>query len=126
MSHLVGVSSGMGIRGFLGGLLMVVLLTGCGGGVDIDAMERQTQQDLQNYVETDSTLSKYAITVYEVTLVHEADNRYVGYARLSARSGKPHQVAVTVIRDGDRGMWQTDRGAWLWLMDEKPASKPGY
>ncbi|NOQ62864.1 hypothetical protein, partial [Mycolicibacterium fortuitum] len=75
------------------------------------------KKDMQGYFNTDPKMSKYVMTVDRVDLIKTSDTEYKGMAVVRAK-GADHNVPVTVTYDGDndKGMWQADRGAFLFLL----------
>ncbi|OBB15086.1 hypothetical protein A5761_15220 [Mycolicibacterium setense] len=71
--------------------------------------------DMQGYFNSDPKMVKYHLTVDRVDLVHTSDTEYKGIATVRANSTN-HNVAITVNYDGDKGMWQAERGAFLFLL----------
>lgn len=51
--------------------------------------------------------------------VRKARNQYKGIATVrTARRLDEHKVGLTVTYDGDSGVWETDRGAFLFVIDQ--------
>lgn len=73
--------------------------------------------DMQGYFDSDPQMAKYhfPITVRRVDLIHTSGTEYKGIATVRAK-GADHNVAITVNYDGEKGMWQADRGAFLFLL----------
>jgi len=79
--------------------------------------------DMQSYFATDADVQKYRITVKDVTLIEATGNEYNGIATVRTASGTTdHKIPITVTWDGKKGLWQTERGALLFLMSERPAA----
>lgn len=86
-------------------------------GPSTDDVAAFVKKDMQGYFNTDPKMSKYVMTVDRVDLIKTSDTEYKGMAVVRAK-GADHNVPVTVTYDGDndKGMWQADRGAFLFLL----------
>lgn len=97
-------------------LCIALALVGC--GTSVEDIEETTKADVQSYLRTDGKLAPYGLTVLSVDLVNSSGNEYTGFAKIQTRSYETHQVPITVVHDGDEGMWQIERGGFLFLMNE--------
>ncbi len=104
-THLLNVLVGM--------VLLVLLLTGC--GTSKKQLEQQVMSSFQEKMNTDPTYSGYGLTVHSVTLVSSGGNNYNGLANLLYKS-RAYDVPITVTSDGKTMMWQTQPGAFLFLL----------
>lgn len=104
-------------------LCVALAVTSCGASTD--DVEEWVKKDLQSYVSTDRDLARYYITVTDVSLVEAGDNEYKGIATVrTARRGDEHKIPLAVTYDGGEGIWQAERGAFLFLMDEPGGTSP--
>ena len=103
---------------------VLILLAAIAGGVyyfnrgpSTDDVAAFVKKDMQGYFDSDPKMAKYAMTVSRVDLIKTSDIEYKGMAVVRAK-GSDHNVPVTVTYDGDndKGMWQADRGAFLFLL----------
>ncbi|HIE4193350.1 MULTISPECIES: hypothetical protein [Burkholderia] len=63
-------------------------------------------------------LSEFHMSVKDVTVLHETGNKYRAMATVDLE-GKPHQVAVSIVADGNQLAWETEQGAFLFAAQEK-------
>lgn len=84
-------------------------------GPSTDDVATFVKKDMQGHFDTDPKMAKYAMTVGRVDLIHTSGVEYKGIATVRAK-GTDHNVAITVTYDGDKGMWQAERGAFLFLL----------
>ncbi|AWN02635.1 hypothetical protein SEA_XAVIA_33 [Mycobacterium phage Xavia] len=95
-----------------------------GRGPSTDDVAEFVQKGMQNHLATDPKYSKYALEVRDVSLVPTTGNEYKGVAEVYwHRDRAVHNVAITVVYDGSQGIWQTERGSFLFLFGS-PADQP--
>ena len=80
-----------------------------------DNVKSSTQQDL----DADSNFAKYHLVVEKVDVVKQTGNQYEGLATVRGPKGVDHQVRIEVTVDGDKSMWHTDPGAFVWAALEQ-------
>lgn len=79
----------------------------------------RAEQSMQEYLNTDTSLSSYKVRVLRVDLNKVSDNKYEGVATVNtAQSGIEHLVPITVTNFSERMMWQAEPGAFLFLLRE--------
>lgn len=94
-------------------------------GPSEDEVAAWVKTDIQNYLWNDPTYGKYQPRVTDVSLIKKTDVEYAGIAKVRAGySGTDHNVAITVTYNGDKGMWEAERGAFLFLiLSDMPGSE---
>jgi uncharacterized membrane protein YciS (DUF1049 family) len=90
-------------------------LMSCGSGTSKASLQNQVMASMQGKFETDSKYSPYKLTVKSVTLISTGSGAYKGIATI-AYDGKDHDMAITVTEDKDNFMWQTESGAFSFLL----------
>ena len=102
----------------VGMVLLVLLLTGC--GTSKKQLEQQVMTSFQDKMDTDPTYKNYGLTVLSVTLVASGKNTYNGMAHLLYQHtngmSQTNDVPITVTSDGKTLLWQTQPGAFLFLL----------
>ena len=96
------------------GVLLVLVLAGC--GTSKRQLEQQVTASFQDKMNTDPQYNAYPhITVVSVTLVSSGKNTYNGMVTLEYKS-RDYDIPITVTSDGKTMMWQTQPGAFLFLL----------
>lgn len=121
MAHSVPIPKAAVAAIAVAALILAAIVGGCiyyfNRGPSTDDVAAFVKKDMQGYFNTDPKMSKYVMTVDRVDLIKTSDTEYKGMAIVRAK-GADHNVPVTVTYDGDndKGMWQADRGAFLFLL----------
>jgi uncharacterized membrane protein YvbJ len=79
------------------------------------SMENRIWQSFQEKLDTDSAYEKYGMKVQNVSLVKAGSNSYNGYVTVLL-GNKTHDVSITVTKDGDSFMYETDPLAFAFLI----------
>ena len=79
----------------------------------------EVKTSLQHYLDADSDFAKYHLVVTDVTVIKADGNRYDGLATVHGAKSGDHKVVVHVTAGDSGGMWQTDNGAFLWVVGEQ-------
>jgi hypothetical protein len=78
------------------------------------AVADEVKTSMQNKFDTDRQFSQYHLVVSKVNVMHKSGNEYEGLAVVHTPKNVDHNVAVHVIAEGNRIMWQSDPGAFTW------------
>lgn len=79
----------------------------------------EVKESMQHNFETDSRFANYHLVVTKVDVMHKSGNDYEGLAVVHSPKGVDHDVAIHVTAEGDRVMWQSDPGAFVWAALEQ-------
>jgi hypothetical protein len=79
----------------------------------------EVKESMQHTFETDPQFAKYHLVVSRVDVRHKSGNDYEGWALVQSPEAVDHDVAIHVTAEGDRIMWQSDRGAFAWAALEQ-------
>jgi len=85
----------------------------------LDALTSEVQASMQHKFDTDPDLSKFKIRVDDLGLIRETDTKYSGMATVHTLNTGERQVSIAVKADGSYMMWEADRGAFLFLVQEQ-------
>jgi hypothetical protein len=99
---------------------IATLLTGCGpSSTDVG---KSTKASLQQYLDTNSDLKTFHLTVTEVTAIKVGENSYEGMAIVSSPSAQ-HNIQLKIIADGHNTIWSAEPSAFApFLLDAKLAA----
>lgn len=99
----------------VGIVLVALLLVGC--GTSKKQLEQQVMDSFQEKMNTDPAYSRngYGLTVLSVMLVSSGKNTYNGMVKAEYKS-HDYDIPITVTSDGKTMMWQTQPGAFLFLL----------
>jgi hypothetical protein len=86
-----------------------------------DQLSAQVKQSMQEKFNGDPQFSKYDIHVQKIMLIKESGNKYNGIATVVAKSGSSHEVMIDVTDDGQNLLWQSQPGAFMFLVQEQLA-----
>ncbi|WP_293001559.1 hypothetical protein [Mycobacterium sp.] len=84
----------------------------------------EVKESMQQTFRSDPNFSKYQLTVSKVDVMHKSGNDYEGLATVHSPKPVDHQVAIHVTAEGDKMMWQSDPGAFVWAAMEQFNSAP--
>jgi hypothetical protein len=79
----------------------------------------EVKESMQHTFETDPQFAKYHLVVSKVDVMHKSGNDYEGMAVVDSPKAVDHDVAIHVTAEGDRIMWQSDPGAFVWTALEQ-------
>ncbi|VWC78562.1 hypothetical protein BLA17378_03750 [Burkholderia aenigmatica] len=82
-----------------------------------DEIASSVKSGLQQKLDS-GDLAEFHMSVKEVTVLHETGNKYRAMATVEFE-GKPRQIAVSVVADGNQLAWETEQGAFLFAAQEK-------
>jgi hypothetical protein len=77
---------------------------------------------LQSRFDSEPEFKPYHLTVSEVDVIHEEGNRYRGLATVAMNATK-HDVNLTILDDGEHGMYELEPGAFNFLQAARLASE---
>lgn len=104
-------------------LAVSLVLSGC--GPSLKDVESQARESMQNYMDTDASMSGYSVKVDAVEAIKENGNTYRGIARVQV-GGEEYPVSVSIVADGDNLMWSTERGAFMFLIRHQKEPAPNH
>lgn len=79
----------------------------------------QVKDSLQQYVKNDPDIKPYNVRVLSVDLIQVGAVKYEGMAKVRAASSTvEHDVSIEVTADGERMMWESPPGEFLFLENE--------
>jgi phosphotransferase system glucose/maltose/N-acetylglucosamine-specific IIC component len=105
---------------FLG---VAVALNIVGSGVSKKGMSKEqigetTTMSMQQAFDTDAQFKEWQLTVTDVQVLKQGENRYQGIAKV-VHDGTTHDVPVDLTVDGLNVMWKTDQGAFLFVAQKE-------
>ncbi|ANW64064.1 hypothetical protein BCA37_11065 [Mycobacterium sp. djl-10] len=77
---------------------------------------------MQETFDEDEDLKELGLRVVDVVAVHKSDNEFKGIATVHAGNGVERDVPIDITADGDNVLWNAPAGAFLFAVDEPPAS----
>jgi hypothetical protein len=87
----------------------------------MDQISAQVKESMQKWVRDDPDIGPYNLRVLRVELIKVGDAKYEGMAAVrTAASTKEHDIRVEVTSDGERAMWESPPGEFLFLANEDP------
>lgn len=87
----------------------------------MDRLSAQVKESMQNFVRDDPDIGPYNLRVLRVELIKVGDAKYEGMAAVrTAASTTEHDIAIEVTADGERAMWESPPGEFLFLRNEDP------
>ncbi len=109
---------------YLAVLVVMALVTGCSV---VDAIQGKSpgdigetvKQSMQQSMDTDPNFSPYDLRIVKVDVVKASGNEYNGIATVRTPKGSEHPVAVKVTADGEKVLWNTEPGAFLFAAQEQ-------
>ncbi|BBZ55029.1 hypothetical protein MPHO_20210 [Mycolicibacterium phocaicum] len=84
----------------------------------------EVRSAMQSKLDTDPDLSPLHLKVTHVDLANKAGNEYKGIATVTTSRGKTHDVPIDVTADGDKLVWETAPGAFLFAVQDLPTQAP--
>lgn len=91
-------------------------------GPDVSELASEVRESMQSSLTSDERYKPYNLTVIKVTLIKSGDNTYDGMAAIKPLNGPQGDVPVDVTYDGENLLWQTQPGAFMFLLQ---APTPG-
>src|SRR3981081_330127 len=108
----------------LGAALAVLCLAGCQPSAD--SVARETKLLLQSKLDSDPDLKPYHLKVSTLDVIHEDGARYRGIAAIGM-DGADYSVALRILDDGHKIMYETDQGAFTFVAQHSlPSTKAGW
>jgi hypothetical protein len=100
----------------VGVLFFAIALSACGPSPA--KVGEMTLLSMQQKFSSDPQLTELKISIEQVQVVKDGENRYQGVARVR-HDGDLHEVPVQVTADGDAVIWKTDQGAFLFVAQKE-------
>jgi hypothetical protein len=95
-----------------------VLAGGDSAPKDAD-VSSDVKSSMQQTLDTDSRFAQYHLVVDKVDVVRQTGNQYQGLATVRSPKGIDHQVGIQVTDDGKNIIWQSNPGAFAWMVLEQ-------
>jgi hypothetical protein len=92
---------------------------------NIDALPGEVKLSLQSTLDSDEAYREYNLRVESLVLMKTGENIYTGLARIKPANRQPNEIAVTIYYDGERMFWNTEPGAFMWLLNTDRTSTGG-
>ena len=86
------------------------LLVGC--GVSTEQIGETTKASIQQTFDTDAQIKTFHLTVTNVQVLKQGDNRYQGIAKV-VHDGTSYDVPVEITADGSNVKWKAEPGAFV-------------
>lgn len=83
-----------------------------------DGVAEKVQVSMQESLDADQRYASYNMHVIRVSVIRKSGNEFDGIATIRMPSGSEHQVPIDVTTDGEQVMWQTQPGAFVFLLQE--------
>jgi hypothetical protein len=74
---------------------------------------------MQQKFDTDPSFAQYHLVVESIDVAKQQGNQYTGLATVRSAKGVDHQVSIQVTDDGNHTMWQSEPGAFAWMVLEQ-------
>lgn len=97
-------------------VLAAAVLVGCAPSTE--EIGATVKASMQQTLDNDATFKQWHLSVSNVAVVHQSENRYQGIATVM-HEGEPHEVPVEITADGSNVMWQVQPGAFLFVAQKE-------
>ena len=76
---------------------------------------------MQQTFDTDSRFAQYHLVITKVDVLKQNGNQYQGMATVHGAKGIDHQVPIDITAEGDKILWRSEPGAFVWIVMEQLA-----
>ena len=90
----------------------------------IGSMPDRVLESMNQSLSNDEQFRDLGLFAKSIEVVRSAGNMFEGQAIVSTRDGKDHSVLVHITYNGDKLLWRTDPGAFLFTVQNQLQGTP--
>ena len=79
----------------------------------------EVKSSMQQTFDTDARFTPYHLVVEKVDVAKQNGNQYQGMATVRGSKGIDHEVPIDITADGNKIMWHSEPGAFVWMVLEQ-------
>lgn len=83
-----------------------------------DRTAAETKRSLQHWVDTQPLLKPLKLAIVNVEVIHLNGNEYKGVTTVRTFQGTTRDVILTIVVDGEKSMWESEKGAFGWVYED--------